>query len=227
VQDNDVGTIIIGLLKDKRAIIRVQTLQFIFGRAYGRPKQDVSLSGGFVHIRDPFLLAALPQEALLEMACTYDKILAKHRTEDASQDTPQNQIESDTTIEAVRMEPALSSTHSDKEWLKLADGCVGEIRHTIERFKSGLTCDNLRRSERYIESQLECLVCLRMVLGYGDPYDFIAAFQRLAGDSVKLNHPTWISMRQSLITAVTANMRRCLSTRSSAWIFSNLLQAPG
>jgi hypothetical protein len=47
----------------------------------GKLKQDVSVSGGFVHahVRDP-LLASLPKEALEELASSYGKILSKHAT---------------------------------------------------------------------------------------------------------------------------------------------------
>jgi hypothetical protein len=68
-------------------------------RIQGKPKQDVSVSGGLVHahIRDP-LLAALPQEALLELARAYDEAIVKHLP-DVSPDAHQNQIESKPAIE--------------------------------------------------------------------------------------------------------------------------------
>jgi hypothetical protein len=63
-----------------------------------------SVSGGIVHAhtRDPFL-ASLPKEALEALARTYDELLAKH-VQNASQDGPQNQIESKLAIEAEVVE---------------------------------------------------------------------------------------------------------------------------
>jgi len=55
------------------------------------------------HVRDP-RLAAMPQEALLELARAYDDILVKHLP-GAAPDTPQNQIESKPAIEAEAVEP--------------------------------------------------------------------------------------------------------------------------
>jgi len=94
VENVDVQGVILGLLRSKKEIIRLQTLNFIFDRIQGKPKQDVSVSGGLVHahVRDP-RLAALPQEALLELARAYDQILVKHLP-DAPPDTQQNQMES-------------------------------------------------------------------------------------------------------------------------------------
>ena len=94
VENVDVQAVILGLLRSKKEIIRLQTLSFIFDRIQGKSKQDVSVSGGLVHahVRDP-RLAALPQEALLELARAYDQILVKHLP-DAAPDSSQNQIES-------------------------------------------------------------------------------------------------------------------------------------
>jgi hypothetical protein len=113
VENIDVQGVIVGLLRSKREIIRLQTLTFIFDRVQGKPKQDVSVSGGLVHAvtRDP-RLAALPQGALLELARAYDDILVKHLP-DISQDSPQNQIESKPAIEAevVESETEESANH--------------------------------------------------------------------------------------------------------------------
>jgi len=103
VENIDVGSVIIGLLKSKREQTRLEALHFVFDRLMGKPKQDIGVSGGIVHshIRDPFL-AALPKEALEELASAYDKVLSKHAQPvlDVSQDGPQNQIESKPVIEA-------------------------------------------------------------------------------------------------------------------------------
>jgi hypothetical protein len=103
----DVGQVIIGLLRSKREQSRIEALHFIFDRVMGKPKHDVSVSGGFVHahIRDP-LLASLPKEALEELLHANNEILAKYSTPflDVAQDGPQNQIESSTAIEGEVME---------------------------------------------------------------------------------------------------------------------------
>jgi hypothetical protein len=46
IQDNDVDSVISQLLKSKREIIRLQTLNSIFDRLMGKPKQEVGISGG-------------------------------------------------------------------------------------------------------------------------------------------------------------------------------------
>ena len=79
VENVDVGSVIIGLLKSKREQVRLEALHFIFDRVIGKPKQDLSLTGGIVHAhtRDP-LLASLPKEALDALALAYDEVLSKH-----------------------------------------------------------------------------------------------------------------------------------------------------
>jgi hypothetical protein len=66
----------------------------------------VSVSGGLVHahVRDPHL-ALLPKEALEALARSYDEVLAKYAKPvlDASQDGPQNQVNSSLAIEAEVM----------------------------------------------------------------------------------------------------------------------------
>jgi len=101
VQDIDVGSVISQLLKSKREIIQLQTLNFIFDRLLGKPKQELGISGGLVHAhtRDP-RLAALSNEALAELAEAYDRVLAKHAAPvlDVAQDGPHNQIESNRAL---------------------------------------------------------------------------------------------------------------------------------
>lgn len=107
VENVDVGAVIIGLLKSKREQTRIEALHFTFDRVMGKPKQDLSVSGGLVHthVRDPFL-AALPKEALEALARSYDDILAKYATPvlEVAQDGPHNQIESKPAIEAEIVE---------------------------------------------------------------------------------------------------------------------------
>jgi hypothetical protein len=98
-RDINIGDVVRGLLHSKREVIRLQTLNFLFDRIRGKPKQDVTLSGGFIHAhtRDP-LLAAMPKEALEELARSYDQTLAKYALPAApasATDSPQNQAQSD------------------------------------------------------------------------------------------------------------------------------------
>ena len=99
----DVGAVIIGLLRSKREQSRIEALHFIFDRIMGKPKQDVSVSGGIIHThtRDPFLVS-LPKEALEELLRANNEILAKYSTPvlDVGQDGPHNQIKSTVAIEA-------------------------------------------------------------------------------------------------------------------------------
>jgi hypothetical protein len=104
LDDIEVGAIVADLLRSKREIVRIQTLNFVFDRIFGKPKQDVSVSGGLVHThtRDPFL-ASLPKEALEALARSYDEVVAKYAKPvvDVAQDGPQNQIESKPAAAAV------------------------------------------------------------------------------------------------------------------------------
>jgi hypothetical protein len=100
----DVRAVVHDLLKNGSRNVKLQTLTALWDRIYGRPKQDVSVSGGLIHAhtRDPFL-ASLPKEALEELARSYDGVLARYVQNDA-QDGPHNQIESKPAIEAEVVE---------------------------------------------------------------------------------------------------------------------------
>jgi hypothetical protein len=100
VQDIDVGSVISQLLKSKREIIQLQTLNFIFDRLLGKPKQELGISGGLVHAhtRDP-RLASLSNEALEALARAYDDVLVRYSPAVlAVQDGPHNQIESNRAL---------------------------------------------------------------------------------------------------------------------------------
>lgn len=105
VANIDVAEVVVGLLRSKKDLIRLQTLNFVYDRMLGKPKQDVSVSGGFVHAhtRDPFL-ASLPQEGLEALARSYDEVLAKY-IPNASQNGPQIQKESKPARLLEQMEP--------------------------------------------------------------------------------------------------------------------------
>jgi hypothetical protein len=100
----EVRAIVHDLLKNGSRPVKLQTLTVLWDRIYGKPKQDVSVSGGLIHAhtRDPFL-AALPKEALEALARSYDEVLAKYSTPvlDVAQDGPQNQREIKHAIEAA------------------------------------------------------------------------------------------------------------------------------
>jgi hypothetical protein len=104
----DVQGIVHDLLKNGSRPVKLQTLTVLWDRIFGKPKQDVSVSGGLVHahVRDPFL-ASLPKEALEALTRSYDEVLAKYSTPvlDAAQDGPHNQIESKPAIEAEDVTP--------------------------------------------------------------------------------------------------------------------------
>jgi hypothetical protein len=87
----DVRAVVHDLLRNGSRSVKLQTLKVLWDRIYGKPKQDVSVSGAMVHahVRDPFL-ATLPKEALEELARSYDNVLTKY----VPQDGPHNQIES-------------------------------------------------------------------------------------------------------------------------------------
>src|SRR5215470_7580353 len=91
----DVKAVIHDLLKHGSRPVKLQTLTVLWDRIYGKPKQDVAVSGGLLHAhaRDP-LLVALPKEALEALARHYDDVLAKYvlPATDAQQDGPGNQI---------------------------------------------------------------------------------------------------------------------------------------
>src|SRR5262250_2162156 len=55
----DVKAVVHDLLKNGSRPVKLQTLTVLWGRIYGKPKQDVAVSGGLLHAhaRDPLLVA--------------------------------------------------------------------------------------------------------------------------------------------------------------------------
>jgi hypothetical protein len=105
------------LLNSKREVIWLQTLNFIYDRILGKPKQDVNVSGAFLHaeIRDPVLMG-WPREALAKLANRYDEVFLETAREfglNVAQDGPQNQIESKPAIEAEK--PAIEAEVVESE----------------------------------------------------------------------------------------------------------------
>jgi hypothetical protein len=90
-----------GLLNHKSPDVRLRTLQYLTDRRDGKAKQAVEVSGGLLHAhtayRDP-KLAALSQEELQALDALTKKLALP------APDAPQNQIESNTAIEAIEVE---------------------------------------------------------------------------------------------------------------------------
>jgi len=97
-RDLDVKTVIIGLLKSKSDRTRLETLAFLRDMLHGRPGQSVGISGGLIHAHTNWRPLAQLSDAEVELL---DSITKKLTTPaNASQDGPQNQIESKPAIEA-------------------------------------------------------------------------------------------------------------------------------
>lgn len=80
----------------------------IYDRILGKPKQDVNVSGAFLHaeVRDPVLLG-WPKEALLELGDGYDEVYRKVARKyglDVAQNGSGFQVKSNTAIEAEVVE---------------------------------------------------------------------------------------------------------------------------
>lgn len=90
-----------GLLNHKNPGIKLQTLQYLTDRRDGKARQAVNVTGALVHAhtvyRDP-KLAELSAEELDQLDLLTRKLAL------SSPDSPQNQIESNTAIEAERLE---------------------------------------------------------------------------------------------------------------------------
>jgi hypothetical protein len=99
VEDLDVKTVIIGLLKSKSDRTRLETLAFLRYTLHGRPGQSVSISGGLIHAHTNWRpLAELSDEELQQLDTINKKLIAPVN---ASQDGPHNQIESKPAIEVI------------------------------------------------------------------------------------------------------------------------------
>jgi hypothetical protein len=107
LQQIDVPGVFRDIFKNGSRPLKLQAVNTLWDRALGKPKQDVSVSGGLIHAHtsDPFL-AALPKEGLEALAPSYDEVLAKYTTPvlDVAQDGPHNQIESKPAIVAAEVD---------------------------------------------------------------------------------------------------------------------------
>lgn len=81
----------------------------------------------------------------------------------------------------VKSQERETRTHSEQEWREISDKALDRFRHTIERIKNGLTSDNLRLSERYINFQLKVLVVLSLKSCCGYAENLVARYQRSWG----------------------------------------------
>jgi len=101
VEDLDVKTVIIGLLKSKSDRTRLETLAFLRDTIVGRPAQSVSVSGGLIHAHTDWRPLAELSDDELQLI---DKINKKLITPvNFSQDGPHNQVNSSLAIEAEVM----------------------------------------------------------------------------------------------------------------------------
>ena len=110
----DVRAIVHDLLKNGSKSVKLQTLTVLWDRIYGKPKQEIGVSGGLTHahVRDP-LLSALPKEDLEALVEAYNGVMAKHRLPAASiapEDGPQNQTKSDSEALTVEVVPEAEQT---------------------------------------------------------------------------------------------------------------------
>ncbi len=102
--DIDVGEVIVGLLKARSERTRLETLAFLRDTLYGRPAQNVSLSGAVIHAHGLWRpLENLTDEEIL-LLDSITKKLNPPAVLDASQDGPHNQIESKPAIEAEQLD---------------------------------------------------------------------------------------------------------------------------
>ena len=99
----DIGGVIIGLMKSKRERTRLETLVFVWDRMYGRPAQNVQLTGSMLHAHTIWR----PLETLTDdEVALLDKLTRKlsQPVLDASPNASQNQTESNTAGEVVDVE---------------------------------------------------------------------------------------------------------------------------
>ena len=106
-RDLDVKTVIIGLLKSKSDRTRLETLAFLRDMLHGRPGQSVGISGGLIHAHTNWRpLAELSDDELQLLDTINKKLIAPVN---ASQDGPQNQIESKPATEAEMVTDGIAS----------------------------------------------------------------------------------------------------------------------
>jgi hypothetical protein len=99
----DVGAVITGLLKSKREKTRLETLVFVRDSVLGRPAQSLNVSGGLMHAHTAWRPLSTLSDTEIEQLDAISKKLLVAPGQNASQNGPHNQIESNTAIEAVEL----------------------------------------------------------------------------------------------------------------------------
>src|SRR5215467_5475842 len=99
----DVGAVITSLLKSKREKTRLETLVFVRDSVLGRPAQSLNVSGGLMHAHTAWRPLSTLSDAEIEQLDAISKKLLVRPGQNASQNGPYNQIESNTAIEAVEV----------------------------------------------------------------------------------------------------------------------------
>jgi hypothetical protein len=98
VSNIDCGAVIVGLLKSKRELTRLEALIFIRDLLVGRPAQNVQIAGSMLHGHIWRPLAQLSDEEMAQLDKLSKKLTAP--ASNASPDGPQNQIKSTVGDEA-------------------------------------------------------------------------------------------------------------------------------
>ena len=102
VSNIDCGAVLVGLLKSKRELTRLEALIFIRDLLVGRPAQNVQIAGSMLHGHIWRPLAHLSDEEMAMLDKLTKKLSAPFSN--ASPDAPQNQIESKPAIGAEVVE---------------------------------------------------------------------------------------------------------------------------
>ena len=117
------GAVVTSLLKSKREKTKLETLIFLRDTMIGRPAQNVQLSGSMMHAHTVWRpLSSLKDDEIALLDKLTRKLSAP--TSDASQNGPQNQIESKPAIEAEIVDPKRPS----KRRIALGAGTGGCFR---------------------------------------------------------------------------------------------------
>lgn len=103
VAEVDCGAVLVSLLKSKRERTRLEALVFYRDTFWGRPAQNVALSGGIIHAHAGWGSLSHLSDEEMDLLDKLTKKLAAP-VSNASPDGPQNQIESKPAIEAEIVE---------------------------------------------------------------------------------------------------------------------------
>ena len=99
----DVGAVITSLLRSKREKTRLETPLFVRDSVLGRPAQSLNVSGGLMHAHTAWRPLSTLSDAEIEQLDAISKKLLVAPGQNASQNGPHNQIESNTAIEATEV----------------------------------------------------------------------------------------------------------------------------